>query len=204
MSRHSPTPFQIAFPDEVLHDLSERLGRTRWPEVPPQEPWSTGTSVTYMRDLVGYWANQFNWRAQEMLLNRFQQFKVAIAGIDLHYIHEQGNGPNPMPLLLSHGWPGSIVEFQKIIPMLTDPGRFGADPADAFTVVAPSLPGYTLSFTPGQPRFGVVEIAEVFAALMTDVLGYSRFAAQGGDWGAFITSRLGYAFASRMVGIHIS
>jgi microsomal epoxide hydrolase len=204
MSQYSPTRFQIAFSDEVLHDLSERLGRTRWPEVPPQEPWSTGTSVSYMRDLAGYWANQFDWRAQEMLLNRFQQFKVAIAGIDLHYIHEQGKGPNPMPLLLSHGWPGSIVEFQKIIPMLTDPKRFGADPGDAFTVVAPSLPGYTLSFTLGQPRFGVIEMAEVFAALMTDVLGYDRFAAQGGDWGAFITSRLGYAFADRMAGIHIN
>jgi len=204
MSQYSPAPFQITFPDEVLHDLSERLGRTRWPEVPPQEPWSTGTSVTYMRDLAGYWANQFDWRAQEMLLNRFEQFKVAIAGIDLHYIHEQGKGPNPMPLLLSHGWPGSIVEFQKIIPMLTDPKHFGADPADAFTVVAPSLPGYTLSFTSGQPRFGVVEIAEVFATLMSGVLGYGRFAAQGGDWGAFITSRLGYAFADRMAGIHIN
>jgi microsomal epoxide hydrolase len=204
MSQYSPVPFQIAFSDEVLNDLRERLGRTRWPEVPPQEPWSTGTSVTYMRDLAGYWANQFDWRAQEMLLNRFQQFKVAIAGVDLHYIHEQGTGPAPMPLLLSHGWPGSIVEFQKIIPMLTNPKRFGADPADAFSVVAPSLPGYTLSFTPGQQRFGVIEIAEVFAALMTDVLGYGRFAAQGGDWGAFITSRLGYAFASRMAGIHIN
>src|SRR5262249_20326451 len=148
--------------------------------------------------------DRYDWRAQEAELNRRRQFTASVSGIDLHFIHEQGNGPKPMPLLLSHGWPGSIVEFQKIIPMLTDPKSFGADPADAFTVVAPSLPGYTLSFTPGQPRFGVVEIAEVFAALMTDVLGYGRFAAQGGDWGAFITSRLGYAFASRMAGIHIS
>ena len=109
-----------------------------------------------------------------------------------------------MPLLLSHGWPGSIVEFQKIIPMLTDPRRFGGDASDAFTVVAPSLPGYTLSFEPGQPRFGCVEIAEIFASLMTDVLGYSRFAAQGGDWGGQITSRLGYAFADRVIGIHLN
>jgi microsomal epoxide hydrolase len=204
MSRFSPQPYVISIPHETLSDLQERLGRTRWPEVPPQEPWSTGASVAYMRDLVDYWKSGFDWRAQETKLNRFRQFKVGIAGIDLHFIHEQGKGPDPMPLLLSHGWPGSIVEFQRIIPMLTDPASFGADPADAFTVVAPSLPGYTFSFAPGQPRFGVAEIAETFAGLMTDVLGYSRFAAQGGDWGAFITSRLGYAFAGNMIGIHVN
>ena len=109
-----------------------------------------------------------------------------------------------MPLLLSHGWPGSIVEFLKILPMLTDPARFGADPADAFTVVAPSLPGYALSFAPGQKRFGVVAIAELFAGLMTDVLGYRRFATQGGDWGAVITSRLAYQFPERLIGIHLN
>jgi pimeloyl-ACP methyl ester carboxylesterase len=204
MSQLSPKPYRIEFSDEMLRDLRERLSRTRWPEVPPQEPWATGTSIAYMRDLVDYWRDRFDWRAQQTLLNRFQQFKVPVGGIDLHFIHEQGKGPNPMPLLLSHGWPGSIVEFQKIIPMLTDPKRFGGDASDAFTVVAPSLPGYTLSFTPGQPRFGCVEIAEVFASLMTDVLGYSRFAAQGGDWGGQITSRLGYAFADRVIGIHVT
>jgi microsomal epoxide hydrolase len=109
-----------------------------------------------------------------------------------------------MPLLLSHGWPGSVIEFMAILPMLTDPARFGGDPADAFTVVAPSLPGYTLSFNPGQPRFGIVQIAETFATLMSDVLGYSRFGAQGGDWGAFVTSRMGYQFADRLIGIHIN
>ena len=109
-----------------------------------------------------------------------------------------------MPLLLSHGWPGSIVEFERILPMLTDPARFGGDPADAFTVVAPSLPGYTFSFQPGQPRFGVVEIADLFASLMTDVLGYRRFAAQGGDWGAFVTSCLGAAYPERVAGIHVN
>src|SRR5437867_7671042 len=112
------------------------------------------------------------------------QFTVALDGIDVHFIHEPGVGPAPMPLLLSHGWPGSIVEFERILPMLTDPGRFGGEPADAFTVVAPSLPGYGFSFKPNQPRFGVEEIADTFARLMTDVLGYRRFAAQGGDWGA--------------------
>ena len=109
-----------------------------------------------------------------------------------------------MPLLLSHGWPGSVHEFHKILPMLTDPARFGGDPADAFTVIAPSLPGYTFSFTPNQPRFSVEQIADVFAELMTDVLGFKRFAAQGGDWGAFVTSRIGYAYPERLAGIHIN
>jgi pimeloyl-ACP methyl ester carboxylesterase len=115
-----------------------------------------------------------------------------------------GVGPDPCPLLLSHGWPGSVFEFLDIIPRLTDPARFGGDPADAFTVVAPSLPGYGLSFAPGQPRFGVEAIADCFAALMTDVLGHGRFAAQGGDWGSFVTARLGHAYPERMIGIHLN
>jgi len=204
MTKPSPTPFRLHVSDETLKDLRERLSRVRWPDEPPTEPWTTGTSVGYMRQLVDYWRDRFDWRAQEEALNRFHHFKVPLAGIDLHFIHEQGKGPNPMPLLLSHGWPGSVVEFHKILPMLTDPGRFGGDPADAFTVVAPSLPGYTMSFAPGQKRFSVEEIGEVFAALMTDVLGYKKFGAQGGDWGAFVTSRLGYKFPERMIGIHIN
>jgi pimeloyl-ACP methyl ester carboxylesterase len=204
MAQPLPTPFHLHIPDETLQDLRERLTRVRWPDEPPRAPWSTGSSVAYMQDLVAYWRSGFDWRAQEAALNRFQQFKVPLGGIELHFIHEQGLGPNPMPLLLTHGWPGSVVEFHKILPMLTDPARFGADPADAFTVVAPSLPGYTLSFAPGQKRFGVEAIAETFAELMTDVLGYRRFAAQGGDWGAFVTSRLGYQFAERLIGIHVN
>jgi len=204
MSKPIPTSFRLHVPEETLKDLRERLSRVRWPDEPPIEPWSTGTSVGYMRQLVDYWRDRFDWRAQEEALNRYHHFKVPLAGIDLHFIHEQGKGPNPMPLLLSHGWPGSVVEFHKILPMLTDPARFGGDPSDAFTVVAPSLPGYTMSFAPGQKRFSVEEISEVFAALMTDVLGYEKFGAQGGDWGAFVTSRLGYQFPERMIGIHIN
>jgi microsomal epoxide hydrolase len=157
-----------------------------------------------MKELVGYWRERYDWRAQEATLNRWRHFTVPLDGIDVHFIHEPGVGPAPLPLLLSHGWPGSIVEFERIIPMLTDPARFGGDPVDAFTVVAPSLPGYTLSFKPGQPRLGIVEIAELFATLMTDVLGYPRFAAQGGDWGAFITSVLGASHADKLAGIHVN
>jgi microsomal epoxide hydrolase len=205
MGRPVPQPFSLRIPEETLQDLRQRLERVRWPDEPPlMEPWSTGASVAYMQDLIGYWREGFDWRAQEDGLNSFKNFKVPIGGIDLHFIHEQGKGENPMPLLLIHGWPGSIVEFHKLLPMLTDPARFGADPADAFTVVAPSLPGYTLSFAPGQKRFGVEAIAELFAELMTEVLGYRRFAAQGGDWGAFVTSRLGFQFADHVIGIHLN
>ncbi len=205
MNKPMPAPFQLYVPDSAVYDLTERLSRTRLPDEPPMsEPWSTGASLAFMQRLIDYWRNGFDWRAQEAMLNSFRQFKAPMAGIELHFIHEQGKGPDPMPLLLSHGWPGSIVEFHKLIPMLTDPERFGGDPADAFTVVAPSLPGYTLSYRNGQKRFSIDEIAELFAELMTGVLGYERFGAQGGDWGAFITSRLGYRFPERLTGIHLN
>ena len=197
-------PFCLAVPESVLEDLRQRLSRTRLPDEPPREPWSSGTSVAYLNQLLDYWRDGFDWRAQEAKLNAFRQFTVPLAGIDLHFIHEEGKGPKPMPLLLSHGWPGSVIEFHKVLPMLTDPARFGGDPADAFTVVAPSLPGYVFSFKPGQRRFSLEEIAEVFAELMTGVLGYQRFGAQGGDWGGFVSSRLGYAFPERMIGIHLN
>jgi microsomal epoxide hydrolase len=200
----TPKPFELHVDDRALDDLRARLDRVRWPDEAPDAGWQHGTSLAYMKTLVPYWRERYDWRAHEARLNRWRQFTVPLGGLELHFIHEPGVGPAPMPLLLSHGWPGSIVEFERIIPMLTDPGRFGGDPADAFTVVAPSLPGYTLSFKPGQPRLGIVEIADLFAALMTDVLGYRRFAAQGGDWGAFITSYLGAAYAERLAGIHVN
>ncbi len=204
MPAHDLRPFHLAVPESVLEDLRQRLSRTRLPDEPPLEPWSTGTSVAYLKGLLDYWRDGFDWRAQEAKLNAFRQFTVPLAGIDLHFIHEQGKGPRPMPLLLSHGWPGSVIEFYKVLPMLTDPARFGADPADAFTVVAPSLPGYVFSFKPGQRRLSVEQIAEVFAELMSSVLGYERFGAQGGDWGGFVSSRLGYAFPQRLIGIHLN
>src|SRR6185436_17908549 len=141
----------------------------------PGAGWQYGTDLAYLRDLCEHWRTRYDWRIHEAALNAFRQFTVPLAGIDLHFIHEPGAGADPMPLLLSHGWPGSVWEFHQLIPRLTQPTRFGADPADAFTVVAPSLPGYGFSFRPGQPRFGVPEIASAFAALMTDVLGYRRF-----------------------------
>jgi pimeloyl-ACP methyl ester carboxylesterase len=200
----TPRPFAIRVPDGVLATLRARLDRVRWPDEMPDAAWRYGTSLAYMQELVAYWRDHYDWRTQEAELNRFTHFIVSVGGIDLHFIHQAGIGPAPFPLLLSHGWPGSIVEFRQLIPILTDPARFDADPADAFTVIAPSLPGYAFSFQPNQPRFGVVEIADLFASLMTDVLGYRRFGAQGGDWGGFVTSRLGYAYPDRLAGIHVN
>ena len=204
MSAPKPEPFRIAVPQETLDDLKARLTRARLPDEAPEAPWTYGTSVSYMRDLVAYWRDGFDWRAQEAKLNAFPQFKVEMDGIDLHFIHVQGKGPNPTPLLLSHGWPGSIVEFADIIPMLTDPAAFGGDPADAFTVVAPSLPGYTLSFREGQKRVGLEGIADMFARLMRDVLGYQKFCAQGGDWGSVITTLLAHMHPALLNGFHVN
>ena len=200
----SPQPFTLRVPDEQIADLSERLARTRFPDSAPGGPWAYGTSVDYLRDLVAYWRGRFDWRAQEARLNQFPQLKIARSEYDLHFLHVPGKGPDPMPLLLMHGWPGSVFEFIDFIPRLTDPASFGGDPADAFTVVAPSLPGYGLSFRPGQKRFGVEEIADCFADLMTDTLGYKRFAVQGGDWGAITAARMGCVHADKLIGIHVN
>jgi len=185
--------FTLHVPEAALADLRERLARTRFPDEPPLEPWSTGTSLAHVRELVNYWHSGFDWRAHEARINRLRQFTISVHGIELHFIHEPGSGINAMPLLLAHGWPGSIVEFLEIIPLLRE----------HFTIVAPSLPGYTLSFKHGQPRFGVEEIADCFAELMTR-LGYERFAVQGGDWGAFIGSRIAALYPARVIGLHLN
>jgi microsomal epoxide hydrolase len=199
-----PTPFQSEISSEAIADLRARLARTRFPDQAPDAPWAYGTDIAYLRDLVTYWRDVFDWRAQEARLNAFPQFKVALHGIDLHYLHVPGHGPNPKPLLLMHGWPGSVFEFIDIIARLTDPARFGGDAADALTVVAPSLPGYGFSFTPNQKRFGVADMADCVADLMTEVLGYRKFAAQGGDWGAFTSSALGVRHPDNIAGIHLN
>ncbi|TDH59773.1 epoxide hydrolase [Dankookia rubra] len=203
-----PQPFTLAVVDSAIAELRDRLARTRLPDqapIPPGgDPWCYGTSAAYLGELVAHWRDGFDWRAQEAALNAFPQYKVPLHGIDLHYLHVPGKGPNPTPLLLMHGWPGSVFEFLDIIPRLTDPAAFGGDPADAFTVVAPSLPGYGLSFAPGQKRFGVHDIAACMDELMTGVLGYRRYAAQGGDWGGSIAACLGALHAGSLIGIHVN
>jgi microsomal epoxide hydrolase len=199
-----PTPFTIRISDTILADLRARLDRVRWPDEIPDAGWQYGTDLTYLRQLVEYWRTQYDWRVHEAHLNSFQQFTVPLAEIDVHFIHQPGIGPAPLPLLLLHGWPGSVWEFHKLIPLLTDPARFGGDARDAFTVVAPSLPGYAFSYRPHQPRLNRVAMADLFVALMTEVLGYQRFAAQGGDIGALVTMRLAAAYPAHLYGIHLN
>ena len=189
----TPKPFTLLIPDAAIAELHERLARTRWPDEPPLPPWSTGTSVAYLRELIDYWRTGFDWRVWEAKLNRFPQFTIPIRGIDLHFIRVPSRRPDAMPLLISHGWPGSVFEFHKILPLL----------AEHFTVIAPSLPGYTLSFKPGQQRFGITEIADLYAELM-DTLGYPRYGVQGGDWGGFLASVMGLRFPQRLTGIHLN
>jgi len=199
-----PEAFTLRVPDEAIADLRERLARTRFPDQAPGEPWAYGTEVAYLQRVVEYWRTSFDWRAEEARLNAFPQYKIPLHGIDVHFLHVPGKGPSPYPLLLLHGWPGSVFEFLELIPRLSDPARFGGDPADAFTVVAPSLPGYGLSFKPGQRRFRIEDIADCVAELMHDTLAYPRFAVQGGDWGAFVASRLGFAHSEKLTGIHVN
>lgn len=200
----TPRPFRLHIDDAELTDLRDRLARTRFPDQAPDAPWAYGADVGYLRTLVGYWRDRFDWRAQESRLNVFPQFKVALHGIDLHYLHVPGVGPDPKPLLLLHGWPGSVFEFIEIIPRLTDPARFGGKAEDAFTVIAPSLPGFGPSFTPNQKRFSHAEMGACFADLMVKVLGFPKFAVQGGDWGAITATSMGVYQAEWLAGIHLN
>lgn len=199
-----PQPFTLAIPDEQIEDLRARLALTRFPDQAPETPWTYGTDVAFMRRVVEHWRERFDWRAAEARLNALPQFTVPIDGIDLHFLHVEGKGPDTIPLLLSHGWPGSVFEFLELIPRLTDPARFGGDAADAVTVIAPSLPGYGLSFKPGQKRFSAEQIAAMFSRLMHEALGHERYALQGGDWGSFITSRMAFDHPDRVIGLHLN
>lgn len=200
----TPTPYIVRIGDDILADLRERLARVRWPDEIPGSAWNYGTNLAYLRELIEYWRARYDWRVYEAKLNAFRQFTIPIAGIDLHFIHQPGVGPAPLPLLLLHGWPGSVWEFYKIIPLLTDPARHGGSPQDAFTVIAPSLPGYGFSFRPNQPRLDRGAMSECLATLMTQVLGYRRFGVQGGDIGAGLALRLGATRPELLHGIHLN
>ncbi len=200
----APRPFTIAVSESVLADLRDRLAQTRWPDQIDGTAWEYGTDLGYLRELCAYWRDRYDWRAHEAALNGFRQFTAKIGGIDIHFIHQPGEGPSPRPLLLSHGWPGSFFEYHRLIPRLTHPSRFGGHASDAFSVVVPSLPGHGFSFVPGQPRSNISAIADCLRTLMVDVLGYGRFMAHGHDWGSFISTRLGYAHAEYVRGIHVT
>jgi len=197
-------PFKIEVPEETLADLKERLGQTRWPDELPGTGWDYGTNMAYLKELVDYWQNSFDWRAQEEAINRFSHFKADVDGLGIHFIHQKGVGPDPMPLVLTHGWPGSFFEMSKITPLLADPASHGGDAADAFHVVTPSMPGYGFSDHPTKPGMHVLRVSDLWVKLMKDGLGYDRFGAQGGDWGASVTAYLGFAYPENLIGIHLT
>jgi len=197
------TPFTIHVAGAILDDLRLRLAATRWPDAIEGAGWTYGFSLGYLKELTGYWRDRFDWHEQERRLNAFPQFRARVDGLGIHFIHQRGKGPRPLPLVLTHGWPGSFAEFREIIPLLTDPAAHGGDPADAFDVVVPSIPGYGFSERPSTPGMTSFRIADLWAALM-DGLGYVRYGAQGGDWGAGITTRLAMVHPSRLAGIHLN
>ncbi len=184
------TPFRIDVSDAGLADLRDRLRRTRWPERETVADWSQGIPRAYVQDLCRYWADGYDWRAREARLNGFRQYRTEIDGLAIHFVHVRSPHDSALPLVMTHGWPGSIVEFLKVIGPPTDPVAHGGDPADAFHVVCPSLPGYGFSGKPAAPGWGVERIARAWAALMAR-LGYDRYGAQGSDWGTSVTTSLG-------------
>ncbi|HYN93760.1 MAG TPA: epoxide hydrolase [Pilimelia sp.] len=196
------TPFRIDVGEDALRDLRERLRRTRWPEPETVPDWSQGVPLAYVRDLCRYWEREYDWRATEARLNRLAQFRTRIDGLNLHFVHVRSPHPGALPLVLTHGWPGSIVEFDKVIGPLTDPVAHGGEAADAFHVVCPSLPGYGFSDKPAAPGWGVERIARAWRELMAR-LGYARYGAQGHDWGTSISTSLAVQDPDRVVGIHL-
>ena len=199
----TPRPFKIRIPDETLDDLHRRLRAIRWPSSLDDESWDDGAGLSFVRGLADHWLHRFHWRAEEERLNRLPQYLMTVDGTDIHFVHRRGVGPSPMPLVLTHGWPGSFIEMERILPLLTDPGAHGGDPADAFHVVAPSLPGYGFSPAPTRPGVSSREIAELWRALMAG-LGYDRFAAQGGDIGAGVSTWLARLFPDSILGVHLN
>jgi epoxide hydrolase len=195
--------FRIEIADAQLRDLRERLGRTRWPDAETVEDWSQGVPLAYMQELTAYWADGYDWRATEARLNAVPQFRTELDGLGIHFLHVRSPHPDALPLIITHGWPGSIVEFLKVIGPLTDPAAHGGDACDAFHVVCPSLPGYGFSDKPAQRGWDVEQIARAWAQLMAR-LGYERYGAQGGDWGTSISTGIGQQDSEHVAGIHLN
>ncbi|MCH9038329.1 MAG: epoxide hydrolase [Chloroflexi bacterium] len=196
--------FRISVPDSVLEDLRRRIAATRWPDEIPGTGWDYGANMAYMKDLADYWLNQYDWRKHEAFLNGFAQFRADVDGTGVHYIHQKGKGPNPIPLLITHGWPSTFWEMHKIIPMLSDPASHGGDAADAFDVVVPSMPSFGFSDRTTERGWSFLRVSDLWVKLMTEVLGYEKFGAQGGDWGAGVTAGLGHRHRDRMIGLHVA
>ena len=196
-------PYTIQVEERLLDELAQRLRNTRWPHSLDSGSWNDGSSLAFMRRLINYWQSQFDWRAQEARLNRLPQYLATIDDLSIHFVHQRGVGPAPLPLVMTHGWPGSFVEMEKIIPLLSDPAAHGGDPVDAFHLVVPSLPGYGFSQAPDRPGFDSSRVAELWVALMSG-LGYARFGAQGGDVGAGVSTWLAHRFPQSVVGFHLN
>ncbi len=196
-------PFAIDVPAADLQDLQSRLAATRWPEAETPDDWSQGVPLAYAQEFCRYWAEHYDWPARQALMNRFAQFKTTIEGLSVHFIHHPSPSPEARPLLITHGWPGSVVEFHKVIEPLADPAAHGGDAADAFHVICPSLPGYGFSGKPTATGWGVEKIASAWDQLMAR-LGYDGYFAQGGDWGAAVTTAIGIQNLGRCAGIHVN
>ena len=196
-------PFTLAVPDETLAHIRHRVAEYPWHEMPDDGGWAYGTNLDYLKEFCAYWVEEYDWRKHEAAINRFDHFTAPVDGIDIHFIHEKGSGPTPMPLILSHGWPGTVVEFLDFIEPLAHPERFGGKVEDAFDVIAPSLPGFGFSGRPPRP-YGPRKIAGLFNRLMTDVLGYDGYLAQGGDWGGGISTWLGFDAAPACKAVHLN
>jgi pimeloyl-ACP methyl ester carboxylesterase len=196
-------PFEIAIDDAVLDDLRDRLRRTRFPIDVENEDWGYGVNTAYLRDIVHYWLDGYDWRAQERLLNDYRHYRATVDGIALHFVHERGQGPDPLPLVLTHGWPWTFWDFRDVIRPLADPAAFGGDAADSFDVVVPSLPGFGFS-GPLRKPISIWQVADLWVGLMQGVLGYPSFGAHGGDLGMLVTAQLGHRYASRVVGVHMA
>ncbi|GAB3271263.1 epoxide hydrolase family protein [Parahaliea aestuarii] len=199
----SARPFSIDIDDATISDLHARLDATRWPEAETVPDWSQGIPLDYVREVARYWREQYNWRERETALNRWPQFIDEIDGLDIHFVHARSPEPDALPLIISHGWPGSVVEFSKVIAPLTDPVAHGGVAGDAFHVVAPSLPGYGFSAKPATAGTGVERIGRMWGNLMAS-LGYERYVAQGGDWGSMVTQSIGQTETAHCAGIHIN
>jgi pimeloyl-ACP methyl ester carboxylesterase len=196
-------PFRVAVPQVELRDLRERLARTRWPEAETVTDWSQGVPLSYLRELCRYWADGYDWRATERRLNSLPQFRTELDGLGIHFLHVRSPHRDALPLVITHGWPGSVVEFLKVIGPLADPTNHGGEAADAFHLVCPSLPGYGFSDKPTQPGWGVQRIAGAWIQLMAR-LGYQRYGAQGSDWGTSISTSIAQQDPQHVVGIHLT
>ena len=196
--------FHIDVDNALIDDLKYRLKHSRWPSEIEGFSWERGTDQSYLQLLVAYWHDHFDWRKQESELNRFSHFQCTIDGIDIHFIHEQGKGRNPLPIILTHGWPDSFFRYQKIIPLLTDPARYGGNPDDSFDVIIPSLPGFGFSGRPTIEGFNNSKVSDLWVKLMTEELGYKKFAAGGGDIGSGVTRYLAASHPELLVGIHVT